>query len=89
MVDERKVRLMTRLARYEQREGREALRINKFYRSDYIGLALLRNFFMTTIGYGLLAVSYTHLGKPGRRLSKQSMRPLCGSHPARNVKEKG
>lgn len=56
MVDERKVRLMTRLARYEQREGREALRINKFYRSDYIGLALLRNFFMTTIGYGLLVL---------------------------------
>lgn len=56
MVDERKVRLMTRLARYEQKEGRDALRIQKYYRSDYLGLALLRNFFMASIGYGLLVL---------------------------------
>ena len=56
MVDERKVRLMTRLARYEQKEGRDALRIQKYYRSDYLGLALLRNFFIATNGYALLVL---------------------------------
>lgn len=56
MVDEKKIRMMTHLARYEQKEGKEALRINRYYRSDYLGLALLRNFFMVTIGYGLLVL---------------------------------
>ena len=29
------------------------LPVSKYYRSDYIGLALIKNFFLVTIGYGL------------------------------------
>lgn len=35
---------MTKLARYESGEGKEELRIARYYRSDYIGLAMFRNF---------------------------------------------
>ena len=45
MLKEEKIRLMTKLARYESGEGKEELRIARYYRSDYIGLALFRNFF--------------------------------------------
>ena len=31
--------------------GKEDLRISKYYRGDYIGLGLLKNFILTTIGY--------------------------------------
>lgn len=51
MLDEKKIRLMTKLARYESKEGKEELRIARYYRSDYIGLALFRNFFLASIGY--------------------------------------
>lgn len=51
MLDEEKIRLMTKLARYENGEGKEELRIARYYRSDYIGLALFRNFFLASLGY--------------------------------------
>ena len=50
-AEEEKIRLMTKLARYESGEGKEELRIARYYRSDYIGLALFRNFFLASIGY--------------------------------------
>ena len=45
MLKEEKIRLMTKLARYESGEGKEELRIARYYRSDYIGLALFSQFF--------------------------------------------
>ena len=44
MLDEKKIRLMTDLARYENQHGKEELKISRYYRSDYLGLALFRNF---------------------------------------------
>ena len=54
MINEEKVKIMDRLALYEKREGRKYLPVSKYYRSDYIGLALIKNFFLVTIGYGLI-----------------------------------
>ena len=45
MVNEEKVKIMNRLAMYEHGEGRKYLPVSRYYRSDYIGLALIRNFF--------------------------------------------
>lgn len=53
MVNEEKVKVMNRLAMYEHGEGRKYLPVSRFYRSDYIGLALIKNFFLVTIGYVL------------------------------------
>ena len=38
---------------YEQGEGKKYLPVSRYYRSDYIGLALIKNFFLVTIGYCL------------------------------------
>lgn len=54
MLNEEKVKVMNKLAMYEKGEGRKYLPVSKFYRSDYIGLALIKNFFLVTIGYGLI-----------------------------------
>ena len=51
MLKEEKIRLMTKLARYESGEGKEELRIARYYRSDYIGLAMFRNFFLASLAY--------------------------------------
>lgn len=54
MVNENKVRLMTQIAIYEKHEGRQYLPVSKYYRSDYIGLALIKNFFIVTFGYVMI-----------------------------------
>lgn len=54
MINEEKVKIMNKLAMYEKGEGRKYLPVSKYYRSDYIGLAMIKNFFMVTIGYVLI-----------------------------------
>lgn len=54
MLNEKKIRLMTELARYEKENGKEDLRLAGYYRSDYLGKGLLGNFFLSSIGYVLL-----------------------------------
>lgn len=57
MLNVEKVKLMTKLSLYEKTEGKKYLPVSKYYRSDYIGLALIKNFFITTIGYLLLVAA--------------------------------
>lgn len=54
MLNLEKVRIMTKLAAYEKGEGKDYLPISRYYRTDYIGLALIKNFFLVSIGYVVL-----------------------------------
>lgn len=63
MLDEKKIRLMTKIAKYEQNEGKEDIRIAGYYRSDFLASALLKNLVLTTIGYGAAVALY--LGSRG------------------------
>lgn len=54
MLNVEKVRVMTKLAAYEQGEGKKYLPISKYYRTDYIGLALIKNFILVSVAYVLL-----------------------------------
>ena len=54
MVNVRKVRLMTKLAIYEKQEGKEDLRLGKYFRRDYVRLKILHNIVAVTIGYLLV-----------------------------------
>ena len=62
MINEEKVKIMTKLAMYEQGKGRKYLPVSRYYRSDYIGLALIKNFFLVTIGYVLIVAAYIIIG---------------------------
>ena len=54
MLNNRKVRLMTRLAMYEQSEGKEDVRLSKYFRSDYVRLQTLKTVVAVTVGYLLV-----------------------------------
>jgi len=58
MLNEEKVVLMTRLAAYEQNKGRENLKINKYFRSDYLLLQMLKTVLYTTFSFVLLLGLY-------------------------------
>lgn len=51
MLNNRKVRLMTRLAMYEQEEGKEDVRLSKYFRTDYVRLNVLKTIVAVTLGY--------------------------------------
>ncbi len=51
MVNNRKVRLMTKLAVYESGEGKEDIKLGKFFRRDYLRDRMLRSFLSSTIGF--------------------------------------
>lgn len=57
MLNQEKVKIMNKLAMYEKGEGKKYLPVSKFYRSDYIGLALIKNFFLVSIGYALVVMA--------------------------------
>lgn len=51
MLDERKVKLMTRLAFYEQKQGKEDFRISEYFRKDYTSFHVICSVLWVTVGY--------------------------------------
>lgn len=56
MLNVKKIRLMTEMARYEEGKGKEEMRIAKYFRSDYLGIALFKNFILASIGYAVVVL---------------------------------
>ena len=54
MINEEKVRLMTKLAIYEENKGKTIIPMSNYYREDYIGIQVLKSFFSGTIAYLLI-----------------------------------
>jgi len=56
MLNKDRIRLMTRLAVYEQGEGKEYMPMSRYYRKDYVGMQMIKTFFCSTIAFGILFV---------------------------------
>lgn len=54
MLNKDRIRLMTQMAAYEQREGKEYMPMSRYYRKDYVGLQMIKTFFASTIAFGIL-----------------------------------
>lgn len=54
MINEEKIKAMNRLAMYEHGKGKKYLPISRYYRTDYVGQAMIKNLFLITIGYFLI-----------------------------------
>ena len=54
MLNERKIRLMTQLAIYEKKEGKEDVKLSKFYKSDYARFQAWKTGVAVTVAYLLL-----------------------------------
>lgn len=58
MLDKRRIRLMTKLALYEQSDAWKDLKISGYYKEDYVGLKTLKGALWTMVGYALVAVLF-------------------------------
>lgn len=56
MPDQERIRLMTRLAILEKENGKELHRIEESYRSDYIGIPVLKNGLRITAVFAIILV---------------------------------
>lgn len=55
MLNENRVKLMTRMARYEKGIGKDDIKISSFYKKDYVSMHVLITLLLTTIGFGMIA----------------------------------
>ncbi|MFR8672646.1 MAG: hypothetical protein ACLVFI_08565 [Christensenellales bacterium] len=55
MLDEKRVKLMTKLALYEETQGNDDFKVSGYYRKDYVGMHMIGTFLWVTIGYVCLA----------------------------------
>lgn len=51
MLNENKVKVMTKMAMYESRQGAEDIKINSYYKRDYVSFKTLVSVLWMTIGY--------------------------------------
>ena len=58
MLNEEKIRWMTRASIYEKRQGRTDLERNEYFLGDYVRLHLLKNGIGVTVAYILLVGLY-------------------------------
>lgn len=56
MLNNDKIRLMTRLALYESKTGKEDIRLSKYYKTDYVRYQVIKSVIAATIGYALILV---------------------------------
>ena len=54
MIHEQRVKLMSRLAAYEETEGKKNVEIGSYFRSDYIALQILKTLIYATLSFGLV-----------------------------------
>lgn len=59
-TDPEKIMLMTRMASFEQEEGKKAIRICNFFRSDYVILNVVKSVVSSTVAFVLLAGLYIY-----------------------------
>jgi len=54
MLNEERIKLMTKMAAYEEHGGKKNITIGSFFRGDYIGLQVLKSVICATIAYAIL-----------------------------------
>lgn len=58
MLNEERVILMTKLASYEDGEGKKSVAIGNYFRSDYIGWQVLKSIISATIAFVVVFAMY-------------------------------
>ena len=59
-INSERVMLMTRMASFEENEGKEAIRICNYFRSDYVCLNVVRAIVSATASYFLILILYVY-----------------------------
>ena len=54
MLNNEKIRLMTKLALFESKTGKQEIRLSKYYKPDYVRYQVIKSIISATVGYALV-----------------------------------
>lgn len=60
MLNQERIKLMTHMASYEENQGKKNMSIGSYFRSDYIGLQIIKSVISATIAFALLLGVYVY-----------------------------
>ena len=60
MLSQERIKLMTKMAAYEKNEGKKYMSIGSYFRSDYMGMQVIRSVISGTLAFFLLAGLYVY-----------------------------
>ena len=58
MLNENKVKMMTKIAIYEKNEGKTMLKTAKYFKGDFIAFGILKTIITTTIAFVIIVLLY-------------------------------
>ncbi len=60
MLNEERIKLMTKMAAYEENEGRKNMATGSYFRGDYIEMQILKSIFSATVAYLVLFAMFIY-----------------------------
>lgn len=60
MLSQERIKLMTKMAAYEENEGKVYMSIGSYFRSDYMGMQVLRSILSATLAYLIVCGLYIY-----------------------------
>ena len=60
MLNQERIKLMTRMAAYEENEGKKYMSIGSYFRSDYMGLQVIKSVICSTLAYLIIIGLYIY-----------------------------
>lgn len=60
MLSQERIKLMTRMAAYEENEGKKYMSIGNYFRSDYMGMQIIRSVISATFGFLIVGALYVY-----------------------------
>ncbi|MBR5422146.1 MAG: hypothetical protein IK115_13460 [Lachnospiraceae bacterium] len=58
MLNESRIKLMTRMASFEAGEGKKSMAIGTYFRGDYIAKEIIKSIIYGTVSYGIILALY-------------------------------
>ena len=58
MLNENKIKMMTKMAIYEKNEGRQMIKNSRYFKGDYVAFGVLRTLIATTFAYIIMVILY-------------------------------
>lgn len=58
MLNENKVKMMTRMAIYEKNEGKKMLKMSRYYKGDFVTLGVLKSIIASTFAFAVIVIFF-------------------------------
>ncbi len=58
MLNENKVKMMTKMAIYEKNEGKRMLKMSRYYKGDFVTLGILKSIIASTLAFAVMTIFF-------------------------------